>query len=99
MQTRGAVLEPTLRHALRVWWAFTWRWPLLVVVLAIPFSAFLGLLKKLGYVQFLADWAWVFLQLFTWTTLVGTQLFVFTKLLKMDFPGFRVRVLESEDEG
>ena len=76
-------IEPTFRHALRVWWAFTWRTYLWIILPPL----FIFFLRPSGLLGKLASWAFM-------AFVVWVQIDSFRKILRMDFPSFKVRVLE-----
>ena len=81
-------LTPSWPHALRVWWAFTWRWYLIVLVGTLPVALLIGIVKPpqaitLGLISI-------------WAPLVAilSQVEAMRRILRMDFPGYKVRLLE-----
>ena len=88
----GRTVEPGLRHALRFWWAFTWRWPLLMLIALLPIALLLALVKP-GPQAVMAVVAWV-----TWPIAAWAQIDAFRRLLRTDFKGFSVRLLERSHE-
>ena len=87
-------VEPGYRHALRVWWAFTWRWPVLMLVPLLPLALGVYVVKPSPAAAMnMIAWA-------TWPMLFWAQIESLRRLLRLDFKDFSVRLLErrSHDE-
>ncbi len=89
MEAQGAALpEPSWGRVARVWWAWTWRWAVFMLVPA-------AVLSTLFAAALTPRAAQVIMNLLAWPIAVLAQLWAFKKLLKMDFPGFRVRLVDT----
>ncbi len=88
-------LEPTFRHALRVWWAFTWRSFLAFWVIVIPFGLLVALLRALGLG---AGTASKLASTLAWPIIIAAQVEALRRVLKLDFKTFQVRLLEPPRE-
>ncbi len=86
-------LTPTYKNALRVWWAFTWRWGVWVGVGCVVLGLVIG-----GWRALFGMSSEAILRLTSWSTfplVIGAQLEAFRRVLALEFPGFEVRLLEK----
>ena len=80
-------LEDGWRHALRLWWSFTWRWPLYLLVPLVPIAMLIALATS-------PERAISLVMPLGWPLVIGAQVFTFRRLLRLEYKGFRIRVLE-----
>lgn len=87
-------LEPTYKIAVRVWWAFTWRSALLIVLGALA----LGILVGLANIFIRADPASIvkLTSLMTPVIFCAAQIEALRRILRMDFSTYNVRILEKQ---
>lgn len=77
-------IEPCWRKSIKVWWAYTWRTALWIIVPAMALFA-LPVPRPVRQVLSLANVALV----------IWSQIFTFKSILRMDFSGFSVRLVDS----
>ena len=65
------------KQAVRAWWSFTWRWPVLMLVPLIPVSLLMAVVKP--SVTFMS----YFLPIFTWTIMIWAQLEAMRRVLRL----------------
>ncbi|MDD5655629.1 MAG: hypothetical protein PHF00_00035 [Elusimicrobia bacterium] len=83
-------LEPGWRHALRLWWSFSWRWPLYALIPLVPIALTVAVIKPPPEVaNRLAFWV-------TWPITIWAQVAALKRLLKLDYGGFSVRAVERD---
>jgi len=86
-------LEPGWRHATRLWWSFSWRWPLLALIPLVPIALAVALIKPPATAtEKLAFWV-------AWPISFWAQILAFRRLLRIDYKGFSVRAIERKPEG
>ena len=90
METPRTVEEPSWKHALRLWWSFTWRWPLLILIPLLPIAIVVALVKPAPETALrLARWV-------AWPLTFWAQITACRQLLRIDYKGFSVRVIERK---
>ena len=93
METPPTIEAPGWKHALRLWWSFSWRWPLIMLVPLIPVTIIVAMLKmEPESANALARWA-------AWPLVFGAQLVAFRQLLRIDYKDFSVRAIERRTAG
>lgn len=86
-------LEPGWRHAARLWWSFSWRWPLLALIPLVPIAIVVALIKPPPEItNRLAFWV-------SWPITFWAQMMVFKQLLRIDYKTFSVRAVARKTEG
>ena len=93
METPRTLEAPGWKHALRLWWSFTWRWPLVMLVGLLPVAILVALLKPAP------ELALQLARAVAWPLAFGAQIWVFRQLLRLDYKDFSVRALERRTEG
>ncbi|MBI5625120.1 MAG: hypothetical protein HY924_15190 [Elusimicrobia bacterium] len=81
--------HPDWKTALRVWWAYTWRFAVLFVLPSMALSAAIFIVQPPQALRTLAS-------LGVFAYMVWLQIELFRRLLDMDFGTFKVR-LEPKD--
>lgn len=92
---KEVTLDPDLKLALRVWWAFTWRSGIFMVVGALALSALSAALFALPariLPLFARKPLAVCFTILIFGVVFYAQVAVFRIILRMDFGDFRVRV-------
>lgn|GEM_PF-4738281 len=93
METPRTVEAPGWKHALRLWWSFSWRWPLLMLIPLAPIAISVALFKPAPEIaNALAKWV-------AWPLAFGAQIWAFRQLLRVDYKDFSVRAIERRTEG
>ncbi|MCX5797133.1 MAG: hypothetical protein NTY77_16705 [Elusimicrobia bacterium] len=84
----STIEAPGWKHALRLWWSFTWRWPLVMLVPLVPVAILVAVFKpEQATALFLA-------RAVAWPLAFGAQIWVFRQLLRVDYKDFSVRAVE-----
>jgi len=92
VETSRAIERPGWGHALRLWWSFSWRWPLLMLAALAPIAVIVALIKPApGAILSLAH-------ALAWPLALGAQIVAFRLLLRIDYRKFSVRALEREPQ-
>jgi hypothetical protein len=84
---------PGWKHALRLWWSFSWRWPLVMLVPLVPIAILVAITKPAP------ETALHLARAVAWPLAFGAQIWVFRRLLRIDYKGFSVRAIERRAEG
>lgn len=89
-------LEPTLEHALIIWWAWAWRAVLLIIGLGLVTGFAVGLVGALmglpkETVSTMAGFAGFILG-------VGASVYVLKRILRKDFGDFRICLLAKSNQ-
>ena len=81
------LLEAGWMHAVRLWWSYTWRSFIYFLITLVPIA--------LLVTMFASSQTAVSVMMFLgWPVMIGAQIFAFSRLLRLEYKGFRVRVLE-----
>ncbi len=86
-------LTPSYKSALRVWWAFSWRWGVWMVVGCVALGLFIGAWRALFGLS-----SKTILNITSWSTIplvIWSQLEAFRRILALEFDGAGVRPPEK----
>lgn len=90
-------IQPTLNHALRVWWAYYWPTMLAVIGISMLVGIFLGILIVTAGVQPSAARLIAVVQTYIWTLVIS--IFSIRYILSKRFQHFRIGLLPSTSSG
>jgi hypothetical protein len=90
-------IEPGWRHAARLWWSFTWRWPLLMLIPLVPAALAAGVWA--AFAKPAAEAVQCVAALLSWPIVVWAQIAAFRRLLRVDYKDFSVRAVARRTAG
>lgn len=93
MPDRTRRKSPSYANSLRVWWAFTWRSALFIGLGAIALGILVGLVRLV--IPLSVEGIQRFTSFCTFIIVIGAQIEAFRRILKLDLPGYSVRLMEK----
>ena len=97
METPRTVEAPGWKHALRLWWSFSWRSALWLFALLLPIAIITGVVTALTKPP--PEYPLIFSRLIAFPLMCIAQIAAFRQILRIDYKGFSVRAIERRTEG